>query len=74
MNQRTKERPADKAFQVSTRFTKASSFKNDLSDSKTLANKVIQPNSTGYDVSAKCTVIKLSARLINSASPNATIA
>ena len=39
--------------------TKASSLKNDLSDSKTFANQVTQPNSTGYDVSAKATVVKL---------------
>lgn len=64
MNQRTKDRPADKAFQVSTRFTKASSLKNDLTESKAFADKAIQPNSTSYDVSAKATVIKLCATLV----------
>jgi hypothetical protein len=55
--------PTDKVFQVSARFTKASSLKNDLSDSKTLADEFIQPNSTGYDISAKA-VINLSGTVI----------
>jgi len=58
------DRPADLALQVSARFTEASSFENELSHSKTLANKLIQPESTGYDVAAKGTVIKESATFI----------
>jgi hypothetical protein len=64
MDQRLQDWPADKTLKVSARFTEASSFQNELSDSKTLADKLIQLDSTGYDVSAKGTVIKESTTFI----------
>ena len=53
MDQRLQDWPTDLALQVSARFTEASSFENELSHSKMLANKLIQPDSTGHDVAAK---------------------